>query len=97
MKDAKVKIPFLHCLSRFLIFPLLTGILYLIVRYFPIPLPRNTNPFKLILYTAAAISVLYLMAESILLFSKKRYQAMVCNASFILIIVFFIIFIFLSQ
>lgn len=89
MREIKTWLP--HLLIRVGVFLLLFGIIYFIAQNIASESLMNAGPARMSLFGAAIMMALVLMAETILLFAKKRIPKALSNLMVILIIVMCVI------
>lgn len=89
MKNKKEWLP--HLLTRLLAFPVLFGIVYLVIRIIDPQEFLAADGIRVSFFTAAALVALSLMAETLLLFGKKRVEKALCNIFSVFIVILFVI------
>lgn len=89
MENKKEWLP--HLITRLLAFPVVFGIVYLIIRLIDPQEFLESDGIRVSFFTAAALIALSLMAETLLLFGKKRVAKALCNIFSVFIIILFVI------
>lgn len=89
MREIKTWLP--HLVIRIGVFLVLFGIIYFIAQNITSQSLTNAGPTRMSLFAASIMMALMLMAETILLFAKKRIPKALSNLMVILIIVMCVI------
>lgn len=89
MKNKKEWLP--HLIIRLLAFPVLFGIVYLVIRLIDPQEFLEADGIRVSFYIAAAVVALTLMSETLLLFGKKRVAKALCNIISVFIVILFVI------
>lgn len=89
MQDKKVWLP--HLLIRLSFFPVVFGLIYFVLKLAKPEIIDEGSGLRVAFFGSAALVALTLMAETILLFGKKKIPKSLCNILTIFVIILCVI------